>query len=488
MQDMLCRWVRHILPVLAVCAAAGCDTSWRPPVSIRPQTRSIVVDHQTDGTHRRLLVKDSVWYQLTGSDLLVLDTTGRLISRQQLASSGTSAPGRDLIAVNDQLAVLLGDNEVVLLELSDPWRPKIVDRIDAATLGMWPTRLGSRGDEVVVLGRGSARTLSGGIVARSDGEEITSLVDHRQRLLHVAGRRIHRRAGDTYLGTASLLQVALPNRHLPDAALLFARNESSGSLVGFLGEDCRELDAAVMTVAIPGEVTRLRQRGGRVLVVSDAALTVLRPTGEGLQNEWSWPIEGLQDADWIDDEHMAVAGTFGCGIVSVGAHDPIETAVAWRPAPAGLTRAASDGSGLRADGAGGHWVYQIGQQATQEVPLETPLADPAREAAVLGWSAQINDKGVAELKAPDGSHTLEAPGGGRFYCVAATEDAFWFGHDRGILLLSLQASEDGHAAIESRRLGILIDGPVICIEPLVLGRGVAYAAEHGGFGVVREEY
>jgi hypothetical protein len=41
---------------------------------------------------------------------------------------------------------------------------------------------------------------------------------------------------------------------------------------------------------------------------------------------------------------------------------------------------------------------------------------------------------------------------------------------------------------EARRLAVLIDGPVICIEPLMLGGGVAYASEHGGFGVVREVY
>jgi len=29
---------------------------------------------------------------------------------------------------------------------------------------------------------------------------------------------------------------------------------------------------------------------------------------------------------------------------------------------------------------------------------------------------------------------------------------------------------------------------VICIEPLVLGGGVAYASRNGGFGVVREVY
>lgn len=488
MPDTQARWRCPILPVLALLAGGGCESSWRPSVSARPQTRSIVMDHQTDGTHRRMEVTDPAWYQLTGSDLLVLDTTGRLISRQQLAPPGTSAPAMDLVTVGDRVAILLGDSEVVLLDRSDPWRPEIVERIDASSLGLWPTALGRRGDDVLALGRGSARTLSGGIVARSEGEQITSVLEHRERLLHVAGRRIHRRAGDQYLGTASLLQAASPHRHLPEAALLFARNERSGALVGFLGDDCRELDATEMTVAVPGTVSRLRQRGGRVLVVADAGLTILRLTDGGLRTEWSWPITGLEDADWINDDRLAVAGTFGRGIVPIGVADPIGSAVAWRSAPAGLTRAASDGNGLRAESAHGHWVYEIGQDAAAGSPPPTPLPAPARSAAVLGWSARIDDAGMAHLETPEGAHTLEAPGGGRFRCIAATEDAFWLGHDRGILLLSLQPAEGGRGAIESRRLGVLIDGPVICIEPLVLGRGVAFASEHGGFGVVREEY
>ena len=318
MPDTQARWRCPILPVLALLAGGGCETSWRPSVSIRPQTRSIVMDHQTDGTHRRMEVTDPAWYQLTGSDLLVLDTTGRLISRQHLAPPGTSAPAMDLVTVGDRVAILLGDSEVVLLDRSDPWRPEIVERIDASSLGLWPTALGRRGDDVLALGRGSARTLSGGIVARSEGEQITSVLEHRERLLHVAGRRIHRRAGDQYLGTASLLQAAAPHRHLPEAALLFARNERSGALVGFLGDDCRELDATEMTVAVPGTVSRLRQRGGRVLVVADAGLTILRLTDAGLRTEWSWPITGLEDADWINDDRLAVAGTFGRGIVPIG--------------------------------------------------------------------------------------------------------------------------------------------------------------------------
>ena len=477
-----------ILLGLAYLAGVGCGTSWKADVSARPTTRSIVVDHQTDGTYRRMDVVGGAWYQTTGSDLLVLDTTGRIISRQSLAPAGTAPPASDIVVAGDEMAVLLGQSEVIVLDRTEPWRPRIVDQIDAAKLGMWPLGLATEGDEILVLGKGSARTLSGEIIARSDGAEVTGVVNHLGRQLHVAGRRIHRRAGDTYLGTASLLEPAAPQANLPDASLLFARNERSGSLVGYLGEDCRELDTLSMTVGVPGQVTRLRQQGNRVLVVTSTGLYVLRVTRDGLTKEWQWPSTGVEDADWIDEGHLAIAGSFGFGVVPIGVDDPIENAVEWTASPAGLTHAASDGEGLRAHSPHGHWVYQIGRKAVLAERPSDPLSPPARSAAVLGWSVELNDNGVAELDTPAGSHQLEAPGDGRFHCIAATEDAFWLGHDTGILLLMLQSVDGREEVVESRRLNVLIDGPVICIEPLVLGGGVAYAAEHGGFGIVREKF
>ena len=116
------------------------------------------------------------------------------------------------------------------------------------------------------------------------------------------------------------------------------------------------------------------------------------------------------------------------------------------------------------------------------------MTPPRKSAAVLGWSVEIGDDGIAQLSAPSGPQTLRAPRDGRFYCVTATEDAFWLGHDHGILVVMFGPGGEERATSPAKRLGVLIDGPVICIEPLMLGGGVAYAAEHGGFGVVREVY
>ena len=466
----------------------GCKPDWNPPKSARPHTRSIVVDHQTPGTHLRLEVDGEVWYQLVGCEVLALDHRGRIISRTRLAPVGSAPSATDLVLVGDTLAVLLGDSEVVELDVADPWRPTVVDRFHGEDIGVWPKRLGVRGDDVIVMGEGSARTLDGRIVARAKGPEITGLVEHGGRVLHVAGRRIHRRAGDAYVGTASLLELADPHRLAPEAAFLYARNERNGGLVGFLGADCREVNAERLTVGVPGTVSRLRQRNGQVLAVTDEGLFLMQLTADGLTRVWDWQTPDVRDADWIDGGHVAVAGTFGTGVVPVGATDPSSSAIVWNPSAGGLTEAASDGEVLRGRSSEGEWVYEIGGDVTQFQGEPKTFPSPSTTAAALGWSISIDPSGVAEIESPAGPHRLEAPVGGRFHCIASTGDSFWLGHDRGILLISLRSVEGSPEVIESSRLGVMIDGPVICIEPLVLGGGVAYASAHGGFGVVREVF
>ncbi len=475
-----------IVLAAAVAATWGCASNWKPETSTRPRTESIVIDHATHGTQRRMQIRDGVWYQLSGTDLLAIDDQGRVISTTPLASSGTAPNASDIVVTEDEVVVLLGDAEVVTLDRESPWRPQRVDRVFGSDLGFWPQGLEEWGHEVVALGPGGARTLDGEVVVRTEGESIRSIVESGGRVLHVSGRRIHRRAGGQYLGTASLLEAADPHHALPDGSMLFARNERAGALVGVLGQDCRELDPDRWTSSVPGEVTRLRQRGSRVLVVSTGGFGVYRLTASGLVRESWHDVEGVQDADWFSDDHLAVAGTFGRGIVDVRKADPVESAVHWTHVPAGLTQAASDGKVLVAASPHGRWAYQPGRDPVRVDPEDTPLAPPARAASVLGWTVAIEPDGAAVLESPDGVQRLEPPGGGQFRCVASTEDAFWLGHDRGILLLMLSGSDDESAT--PRRLGVLVDGPVIAIEPLILGGGVAYASAHGGFGVVREVY
>ena len=149
--------------------------------------------------------------------------------------------------------------------------------------------------------------------------------------------------------------------------------------------------------------------------------------------------------------------------------------------PGGLDAASSSGAAIMASRDSQWWRYPVGQ-SPERVETDVVLSPPRRNAAVLGWSVVIEDDGRATLTSPEGMESITAPGDGRFVCAAATEDAFWLGHDSGIVAVMLPRD----SATEAIQLGIQIAGPVLCIEPLMLGGGVAFASKDGGFGVVRE--
>lgn len=471
-----------------IISGGGCSPEWQPAANPPPRLESIVVEHQTEGTNRAMCVQGDVWYQLVGNQVLILDEQGREINRLRMAPDGASPPAIDVIAMDGRLAVLLGDGEISLFDIQSPWRPTVIERIGPGDIGDHGESLTILDGELVALCGDTARSMTGDVVARSDGPTLTSILDQGGRRLHVAGRRIHRRAGDAYLGTASLLEIAAPDDSPPDGVFVFARQERNGSLVGLLGEDCREVDPERWTLGVSGNVQRLRQRDSRILVVSDRGLQMLRRTQTGLVREWIWQQQGIWDADWLNEDRIAVSGSMGRGIIHAGSSRPEPTAGVWHPTAGGLTAAASDGEALVASSPTGNWRYVVGKDPQRIDSIDEPLQSPPREAAVLGWLIQIDEHGKATLTGPDGSQTIRPATGGDFHCVMATEDAFWLGHDDGILLLMLQSGEEGASETAVRRLGVLVDGPVICIEPLVLGGGVAYASQNGGFGVVREVY
>ncbi len=467
-------------------AIAGCARKWKPDQTARPTTQSIAIDHGTVGLHRKLEVEGEVWYQLQGATLLVLDHRGEEINSLSLAELGTSESATDLLVHDGQLAVLLGQRHLVLLDVESPWRPVVIDHLEVESLGIWPTGLDVLDGEIVLVGDVDVVTLAGMRKLRSHTGPVSDVAEHGGHVLYVSGRRLYRRAGDDYVGTASLLEPIQPWRDVPKDAIFFARNERTGALVGLLGSDGREFDPDKWTRGVPSSVKALRQRGGHLMVVCEDRLEVFLMTSGGLVPRWSWPIVQLQDADWVNDDTVAFTAAGGRGVVEIGAYSGMDAADVWIPLPGGFAEATSTGEAIVARGPSGSWRYVPGMPPTQmdeAAASEVQMVPPSLHGAVLGWSVEILEDGHATLTGPDGTQQLSPPDQGAFLCVAATEDAFWLGHDSGIMLIMLPDAGSRKQGIT--RLGVLVDGPVRCIEPLLLGRGVAFAAA-GGFGVIRE--
>ncbi len=503
--------VRVTLLVSLVLGLSGCIETYKPAKSPRPRTEQLTVKHRSGGTHYRMLVDDGVWYQLMGTDLLVIDArTGRISYRESLATAGTSGPAIDVVRDGDEMLIVLEESGVVRLTLDDPRRPWLEDTRTSASLGIRP-----RG--IVVIDGSRLVYGDGGVVDFDTGHQlvevdgvVTSVDESSAGLVYCLDRRIHMVADDDFVGSANML-VALRDMPVGDARRhVFVRNELNGSLVGVLGDDLRELDTDVWTIPMPGSTRSVRQHADRLVVTSDLGVRIYRMGAEGLALEEEVDILGAYDAMVLDEDQLVVSGTFGRGTwrLTDGLEAQRRSFSMYHPEPAGLQRAVSDGRNLLADSDRGMWMYRIGQETSAQVSTDViEFTDPSREAVMLDWTFRIvGDGREIEVETPVGVDRLVAPRDGRFHCVVAADGVIWLGHDRGIIMVRLPAEglslppewdtmspedrlEAGVGPLDGMtKLSVRLDGPVFFLEPLLLGGGIAYVSGGGGFGVVSEEF
>lgn len=488
----------------------GCVETYKPAKAPRPRTEQLAVQHHTGGTHYRMLVDDGVWYQLIGTELLVVDSrTGRVSFREDLADPGTSGPATDITMDQDELLVVLEDSGVVRLTLDDPRRPWLEDTTTTAELGVRPRGIHVHDGRRLVYGDGGIVDLdTGRRLVVVDG--VVSSIGHSgDEIVYCVGRKIHRVSDGQFVGSATSIHPVRSGSPDDDKRHIFVRNERNGSLVGFMGEDLRELDTDAWTVPIPGRTTRVRQIGDRLLITSSMAVRLYRIDPDRLRLEEEIKIVGAVDADLIGSNRIVLAGEFGRGTWRI--EDELDgkrrTFAMYHPEPAGLTRAVSDGRNILADSNRGTWMYRIGDKAVQVGVDGVEFASPSREAVMLDWTFRIvGDGREIEIETPVGNDRLVAPAGGHFHCVVAADNVVWLGHDRGIIMVRLPVDgiavppgwdsmeeEDrlasGIAPLDGMtKLSVRLDGPVFFLEPLMLGGGVAFVSGSGGFGVVSEEF
>lgn len=490
---------------------AGCVETYQPAKSPRPRTEQLNVKHSSGGSHYRMAVDEGVWYQLFGTQLLVVDpATGRVAAQEQLAVPGTSGPAIDVVHDGDELLVVLEDSGVVRVTLDDPRRPWIENTWTTASLGIRPRGVVVIDGQRLVHGEGGVVDLdTGHRLVQVDGV-VTSVDASDDGLVYCLDRRIHRVADDDFVGSANML-VPLEGLATGDARRhVFIRNERNGSLVGVMGADLRELDTEAWTIPMPGRATSVRQYDDRLVVTSDLGVRIYWIAPEGLLLEEEVDVLGAVDAMILDEDQLVVAGEFGRGTwrLTDGLDVRRRSFSMYHPEPAGLHRAVSDGRNILADSDRGMWLYRIGQEKAAQVSGDdVTFTEPSREAVMLDWTFRIvGDGREVEVETPVGADRLVAPRDGRFHCVVAADNVIWLAHDRGIIMVRLPV--DGIAvppgwesmSDEERfasgvgpldgmtKLSVRIDGPVFFLEPLLLGGGVAYVSGAGGFGVVSEDF
>lgn len=516
------RIVSRFVPVLlclAFISPVGC-LQYKIEKTTRPETRHLEIRHEAHGTSYATVVDEDLWYVTQGNRLLVLDpTTGRQISETDLGRGGETGAAIDLFVTSTDIYVVMKDTGVVSLDRTDPRRPWIETRWDADTLGIEPRSIHRGLNGPIICGMGGAVQLPDLNRLVDHHEEVTSLVELGDESIYASNRRVYRISDDAYIGSASSLEsLPVPEDEteadargsvLPENVVLFTRNESIGGLAGFayVGNSMlREVDSRNSTEAFPGGIRRIHAKGNRVLIISPGSIHLYRIDHRGHLNEtWSQKVNGARDAGFMGDDEIVVVGDFGQARFNVDRQDD---ALEYRhDSPGGLIQAVSDGRAIVATGVDGTWRYDIGHEAelvTDQVRLFPP---PPRGVAMLGWKITLSPDGLnAVVSNQFGEALLPAPIDSKFTTVTAAEGSFWLGHNEGILMLKppQQAAPipsgwdemtkqekvaSGYSALQGvQKLSVMIDGPVIYIQPLDLGGGVAYAATNDGFGVVRESW
>ena len=380
---------------------------------------------------------EAYWYQSFGSTIVTIDpTTGDVMSSVELGEYGESEPVVDLVMHGARLLALVRNTEVVELVLRNPRRPRIDQRVSASQMGIRPHRFsvatGADGAEVYVAGRGGVVRWADQRVFLRGPETYSSVSSSRNGLVATHGKQVVTLANGEFVGSASALY------EMPGAdRLIFTRKARSGSLIGTMTPDVREVDAINGTRSIPGDVRAVRFFEGAGWVVGEDRILALEP--DGSVRHWI-SVKGAMDVAPINENYLAIAGTFGRAVyrIQVDEHGNGDTFVQVTRMPARLVDARTDGRYILAGSDEGSWLYLIGSHAdlvnqpieTDEVP-RTAATDTAE--AVI--SADGRELLLTYTDMEDGSITHREPGDAQMHSVVAVDGEFWVAHDRGLTVL-----------------------------------------------------
>ncbi len=459
----------------------GCAAGSKPGSKAGPTIDVLRVTHHVGGTHYRTIVVGNVWYQTFGVSLLVLDkTSGQVVQTIELGPIGQAAPATDMLLHDDRLYVVLHDQAVVELSVANPWSPQIVTRMEVDELGIEPRLLSVARDELYVSGGGGVVRWSDGQIMLADRGVVSRVAVAAVGLVAGIGRRVFQLNDGEYVGSASDFYT-LPDEFEMPGTLIFARRGEAGSLVGLMSAEVREIDSKRATVVVAGTLHSVRAFSGRLWIVGDDYIASFKVTPNALIDPMRIKVLGARDVARIDDNHLAVAGSFGRAVYRIDADDagPGDEFVISHREPSCLTQAQSDGRRIMGMGREGAWLYEIAGDAVYVSDPPSELPAPQRSVTIDLVSASISEDGQSvEIRARGVSSTFTESGDVALQCLAAVDGDIWIGHDRGITVLRPGAS--GAAAVRGR---LRLEGPVRYIFPRLAGGAAVYVSEYGGFGV-----
>ncbi len=428
-------------------------------------------------------------YQAFASTVITIDpTTGDVMSSVSLGEYGDVEPVVDLAIHDERLLALVRNTEVAELVLRNPRRPRIARRVSAAEMGVTPHRFSvvtdDHGPDVFVCG-------GGGVVRWSDqrkflrnSDTCSSVANSQYGLVATRGKQVVTIADGEFVGSASTLHE-IPGHD----NLVFTRRATSGTLVGVMTPNVREVDAIDGTRSVPGDVQTVRFFDGAAWLVANDRILAIEP--DGTTRHWI-SVKGAIDVMPINTNYVAISGSFGRAVyrIHVDKHGNGDTFVRVTRTPSRLKKAKTDGRYILAGSEEGSWLYLIGAHAdlveqtfdSEEIPRSAAVAEAEAIISADGYELLITFPEQSPI-------TYRERDDAQLHTVIAVDGHFWVGHDDGITILhpqpQIERHEDAPFDVDAAmvRDRIVLDGPVRHIFPLSVGDGVSYVAEMGGFGV-----
>lgn len=490
-------WCRTLLlfSLFGILTQLGCGSSPRRTADFPREPGELRITQSVGGAHYRTIIHNDHWFQTFDTDLLVLHPrSGRTLHRLELGRVGEAAPAVDMAVVHDRLFVVLEDQAVIEIAIDDPAFPRMTQRAESEELRLHPRRLSVVENELYISGVGGVTRWRDRALIYPHEEDTGRIATSAEGLVVCLGRRIYRVDDDRYVGSASDLMHAELSDVEP-GTLVFTRQLETAAQIGLMTPNLREVDVDAATVAMPGIVRRVHADGDSIWIVTDDEVRRYMHFQNRLVRMDSIDILGSRDIGIIDDDHLAIAGTFGRTIYRrhTTEQGPGDTFLYTQREPSKLLLAKSDGRHILAGSEQGVWLYRIGsnvQLVEETLDARDDGTTPSREATTVDAEARLSDDGRSvSFFTESGSITYQEPGGDTLHCVIAADGRFWIGHDRGITVVEPVAARARRSSPETLQVRIhgqlRLDGPVRYLYPLRMDDGVAFVAERGGFGTAR---
>lgn len=438
------------------------------------------IRHVCGGKTTSLEIFGDYWYQSLGDRLVVLNKqSGAQISTVMLTNSPAVATCTDLLIVEDTLYALLKEKEVVVLDLTNPIVPKVIDRMDFSSSGFIPLGLTKVGPWPVVIGDGGAIRLTDGELLIECEEVITGVaLSLGKGVVYAANRRIYDADTGDFLGSATELMELSEDANADIGTLIYTRNLDGQTEIGLMTSDIRDIDINKCKVSLNGDDANITIRGSRLIVSTSMGIYVLGIAPKELRVLRSFDLHGVQDVGVIASNYLAVCGSFGRGMFRINQDSGGSSETLFRSVNASGAMFAGefDRRGVNVPTESGSAYYSFDGHLDRSETLVNSFGVQT-SAVVLGREIVIDsNSGKVATISSDGEKEVSIPSGA--ITVVPISGNFWFGTEDGIYVF-----EAGGHGVVSETDFIELSGPIVQLIPLYDG-GVCFISESGYVGIV----